>query len=136
MVFERPNPDGEPEFEELFARLDRYHADQIKEEIRARDQPSGLEKQAVREDPTTKGFLLAALDHAFGRVWAKGKKNGRSATYDQRHRVQRQSLENVGTDWDTATEAVLAAVTRRGLDHGKTSKRSGLLDGGGSTPSR
>ncbi|UAJ81237.1 hypothetical protein IT072_09790 [Leifsonia sp. ZF2019] len=133
LVFERPNPDGEPEFDALFARLDRYEADQIKEEIRARDQTSGLQKEAVKNDPTTKGFLVAALDHAFGRIWAKGKRNGRAATYDQRQRVQRLSIDDVGSDWNTATEAVLDAVSKRGLEHGKTSKRGELLDGSGTT---
>ncbi len=135
MIFERPNPDGEPEFDELSERLDRYHADQITEEIRARSDETGLQKTEVQNDPTTRGFLVAALNHAFGRIWAKGKRNGRSVSYDQRKQVLRQSLDFVGSDWETATSNVLGAVERKGLDRGKNAQGSGVLDGGGATSS-
>lgn len=130
MVFERPNPDGEPEFDELFDRLDRFHADQIKEEIRARNPEVGLRKEEVHNDPTTRGFLVAALHYAFGRVFARGKRHGRDVHYDQRQHVQRLSLDNVGSDWKTATRNVLNAVERKGREHGQDATRGGLLDGG------
>lgn len=123
MVFARPNPDGEAEFQDLFERLDRYEADQIKEEIRARDQTVGLKKEAVKDDPMTQGFMIAALKYAFGRVWAKGKKRGRTVQYDQRKQVARASIDFVGSDWETATKSVLVAVERqaesRQLSHGQ-----------------
>lgn len=125
MVFERPNPDGEEQFQELFERLDAYEADQIKEEIRARDEATGLKKDAVKDDPTTQGFMVAALRYAFGRVWAKGKKQGRTVHYDQRKQVARTSVDIVGGDWETATDSVLAAVERqterRQLTNGRSS---------------
>lgn len=125
MVFARPNPDGEEQFQELFERLDAYEAEQIKEEIRARDQTTGLKKAAVKEDPTTQGFMVAALRYAFGRVWAKGKKRGRTVHYDQRKQVARTSIDIVGSDWETATHSVLGAVERqterRQLTNGRSS---------------
>ncbi|MDZ8202081.1 hypothetical protein RZO50_11190 [Microbacterium sp. SSW1-59] len=125
MVFERPNPDGEEQFQELFERLDAYEADQIKEEIRARDETTGLKKEAVQEDPTTQGFMVAALRYAFGRVWAKGKRRGRTVHYDQRKQVARTSIDIVGSDWETATSSVLDAVERqterRQLTNGRSS---------------
>lgn len=133
LVFERPNPDAEEEFQSLFDRLDRYHAEQITEEIRARDREQGLNKDEVRQDPTTRGFLSAALDHAFGRIWAKGFRGGRETVYDQRAKVLRQSIDFVGDDWETATENVLAAVESRSkkqVTDGKTSKGSRILDSG------
>ena len=136
MIFERPNPDGEEAFEELFGRLDRYHADQIKEEIRARDPANGLRKEEVWEDHTTRGFLSAALDHAFGRIWAKGRRGGRDTVYDQRAKVLRQSIDFVGVDWDTATETVLNVVAQRSarqVTDGKHSEGGRLLDGGGAS---
>lgn len=125
MVFERPNPDGEEQFQELFERLDAYEADQIKEEIRARDETTGLKKDVVKNDPTTQGFMIAALKYAFGRVWAKGKKRGRTVHYDQRKQVARTSIDIVGSDWETATSSVLGAVERqterRQLTNGRSS---------------
>lgn len=136
LVFERPNPDGEEEFQALFERLDAYEAEQITEEIRARDKDVGLKKEAVRSDPTTRGFLKAALDHAFGRVWAKGFKAGRETVYDQRAKVLRQSVDFVGDDWETATRNVLGAVEARSvrqITDGKRSEDGRILDSGGST---
>lgn len=134
MVFERPNPDGEPEFDELFRRLDHFYADRIKEEIVARDKNVGLNKEAVHGDRTTRGFLVAALDFAFGRVWAKGRRGGRDVHYDQREQVQRQSLDLVGSDLETATRRILDAVEDRGrkqVSRGEAQARGRLLGGGG-----
>jgi hypothetical protein len=133
LVFERPNPDGEEEFEKLFDRLDRYQAEQITEEIRARDRNVGLQKDEVRKDPTTQGFLSAALDHAFGRIWARGVRGGRQTVYDQRAKVLRQSIDFVGVDWETASNSVLEAVESRSkkqVTDGKHPKGSGVLDSG------
>lgn len=127
MVFKRPNPDGEEAFEELFKRLDLYEAEQIREEIRARDQARGLNKSAVEKDEQTQGFLTAALKYAFGRVWARGRRKGKTVSYDQRNQVLRTSIDNVGDDWDTAAERVLREVSKRGakqmakLENGETS---------------
>ncbi len=136
LVFERPNPDGEEEFQALFERLDRYQAEQITEEIRARDKDAGLRKEEVRSDPTTQGFLVAALERAFGRVWAKGKRGGRDSTYDQRSKVLRHSIDFVGIDWETASEKVLGAVeaqSQRQVTSGKHEESGRLLDGGRTT---
>lgn len=131
MIFNRPNPDGEEAFQELFERLDALRAEQIKEEIRARDQDSGLARDAIQTDRTTQGFLIAALDHAFGRIWAKGRRGGKQVTYDQRANVARQAISDVGDDWETATTTVLAAVadrSNRQVTDGQDAQPSGLLD--------
>ncbi|GAT74549.1 hypothetical protein MHM582_3054 [Microbacterium sp. HM58-2] len=127
LVFKRPNPDGEKAFDELFKRLDLYEAEQIREEIRARDMARGLNKIAVEQDEQTQGFLTAALKYAFGRVWAKGRRKGKAVSYDQRNKVLRASIDNVGDDWNTAADRVLREVSRRGakqmakLENGETS---------------
>lgn len=136
LVFERPNPDGEEEFQALFDRLDNFQAEQITEEIRARDRTVGLQKDEVRRDPTTRGFLTAALDRAFGRVWARGFRAGRETVYDQRAKVLRQSIDFVGLDWETATENVLEAVESRSqkqVTDGKHPQTGRILGGSGST---
>lgn len=115
MIFKRPNPDAEPEFQELFDRLDNFEAEEIKEEIRARDKERGLRKDEVRRDPDVRGFISAAMV-AFGRIFAVGRRNGEPVSYDQSKRGLRETLGHVGGDWDTATQEVLRAVERTGRD--------------------
>lgn len=110
-VFKRPNPDAEREFEALFRRLDELEARQIRESIRARDDERGLSKQALREEPTTRMFIAAAVA-AFGYLIGRGVSNGRGVTYDQRRNAARERIANVSPTWDAATEEVLGAVRR------------------------
>ena len=58
------------------------------------------------------------------RVWAKGKKNGRTVHYDQRKQVARASIDAVGSDWETATDSVLGAVERQAERRRLTNGRS------------
>jgi hypothetical protein len=110
-VFKRPNPDAEREFEELFARMNDLEASQIKEAIAARNADSGLNKQALVNEPISRMFIAAAMA-AFGYVVGHGFRYGRNSTYDQRRRVAREGIENVAPSWDGATEEVLEAVRR------------------------
>lgn len=110
-VFKRPNPDAEREFEQLFARMDEMQARQIRELITARDNERGLSKQALRNEPITRSFIMAAMA-AFGYIVGRGFRSGRRVTYDQRRRAARERIENVGPTWDGATEEVLGAVRR------------------------
>ncbi len=121
MTFKRPNPDGEAEFDFLFERLDELRAEVINERIVARDREEGLDKTALRKDRTTRGFISAAMS-AFGTVMARGFKDGIRVRYDQRDEVLRERLTDVGTDMDTATEAVLDAVARKGAERRQTKK--------------
>jgi hypothetical protein len=118
MVFQRPNPDGEEAFQELFDRLDNMQAAIIREEIVARDPETGLVKEAVKRDSIAQAFIAAAMS-AFGRIVAKGRKDGSPVKYDQRQRVLRESLDSVGSDWDEATETVLRAVEAQGRSRGR-----------------
>jgi hypothetical protein len=109
LVFRRPNPDGEADFQWLSERLDRLQASSISETLRARDAGVGLDKAAIKADATTNSFISAAMA-AFGYVRGKGKKNGKATKYDQRQHVMRTRVESVGSDWDGATARVLGAV--------------------------
>ena len=110
-VFRRPNPDAEEAFQELFERLDAHDAKQIYEKIVARDRRRGLRKDALRTEPTTRGFIAAAMS-AFGYVVGTGIKAGKQVKWDQRRRAARGRLEHVATAWDSATDQVLDAVRR------------------------
>lgn len=114
MTFERPNPDGEPEFAFLFERIDELRAEYITERIAARDKDEGLDKDALTKDRTTRGFIAAAMS-AFGKLRATGRIDGHKVKYDQRSEVMRERLD-VGTDIETATQAVLEAVARKGQE--------------------
>jgi len=111
LVFKRPNPDAEREFEQLFARQNELRARYIKESIAAQDNERGLSKQALRREPVTRSFIMAAMA-AFGYIVGRGYRAGRKVTYDQRRRAARERIENVGPSWDGATEEVLGAVRR------------------------
>jgi hypothetical protein len=110
-VFKRPNPDAEREFEQLFARMNDLAARQIREAITAQDDERGLNKQALRTDPTSRMFIAAAMA-AYGYVIGLGFLRGRRVKYDQRKKAAREHIENVAGTWDGATEEVLEAVRR------------------------
>lgn len=110
-VFKRPNPDTESEFKELFNRLNRLEAEQIRERVSSKNVERGLNKEALRTDPVTRGFISAAMA-SFGYVIAKGLMQGKWTTYDQRRRVARERLENVDESWEGATESVEQATRR------------------------
>ena len=111
LVFKRPNPDAEREFEGLFARLDALRAERIREVISASSADRGLDKQALRTEPGTHAFIAAAMA-AFGYVVGHGVLRGRRVAYDQRRRAARERIENVSATWDGATQEVIRAVRR------------------------
>ena len=100
---------------------DAHEAKQISERILARDRRRGLQKEALRTEPTTKGFVAAAMA-AFGYVVGTGIKSGKKVKWDQRRRAARERLEHVAAAWDSATDQVLNAVRRseRGGRDGNT----------------
>lgn len=110
-VFERPNPDAEDAFEELFARLDRLEAEKIRETITARDKQAGLNKEGLRADRTTQAFITAAMA-AFGFVVGTAYRGTRKVVYDQRSQALREPIQSVAPDWPSATEQVTEAVRR------------------------
>jgi hypothetical protein len=119
LVFKRPNPDAEREFEDLFARLDALRAEQIREVISS-DGDRGLDKEAIRREPQTRAFIAAAMV-AFGYLVGKGVVRGRRAVWDQRRRGARERIENVSASREAATEEVTQAVLRarnRRREHG------------------
>lgn len=108
-TFERPNPDAEEAFEQLFERLDSLEAEKIREVITARDRQVGLDKQAVKNDPTTQGFIRAAMS-AFGFVFGKAFRNGKKVQYDQRDQVLRERVDDVSPTVAGAIQDVEGAV--------------------------
>jgi hypothetical protein len=110
-VFKRPNPDAEDQFRQLFERLDAHEARQITEQIVARNPERGLNKNALRTEPTTNAFISAAMA-AYGYIVGRGFTRNRDNTWDQRRRAARERLEDVAPTWDGATDQVRRAVRR------------------------
>ena len=111
-VFKRPNPDAEESFAELFERQEAYRADEIREIIKsANGDDRGLNKEAFHSDRNAKMFLAAAMA-AYGYVLARGKRGSKQARFDQRAKVARESIENVGAAWEAATAEVVTATQR------------------------
>ncbi|MCU1482931.1 MAG: hypothetical protein JWQ19_3717 [Subtercola sp.] len=110
---ERPNPDGADEFEAIERRLDALDAQYISETVKALDETVGLNKAGLSSDTTIRGLIGAAM-RSYGFVTARGRKNGRQRKYDQRKEQLRKPIDNVGADWDTATDNVLKAVRSAG----------------------
>jgi hypothetical protein len=112
LVVKRPNPDGAAEFEAVERRLEAVQAELIQEHLVARDKEVGLDKAGVRNDRTIQSFITAAL-RSYGYVKGKGRKNGRTQKYNQTDSDQlKETIDNVGSDWETATERVLQALRR------------------------
>lgn len=110
-VFERPNPDAEEDFENLFERLDRMEAEKITERVVAQDKDAGISKAGLLHDPTATSFIAAA-GAAFGYIVAKGMQGGRKVNFDQRRDLMTETVETVGVTWDSAAQSVRAAVKR------------------------
>jgi len=110
-IFRRPNPDAEREFEDLFQRLDALEASQIKEVIAARDAERGLNRENLQRDPSSRGFIAAAMV-AFGYLVGRGTLDGGKVKYDQRERAAREEIQNVSPSWEGATAEVARAVAR------------------------
>jgi hypothetical protein len=116
-VFKRPNPDAEDSFRPLFDRLDDTGSDEIREEFKVTDERRGLDKGSFQRNPEVRMFLSAA-GNAYGYVLARGRRKQKRSRYDQRSRVARESVSDVGDSWESATETVVEA-TRQGRDKRK-----------------
>lgn len=110
LAVKRPNPDGAKEFEEVERRLDELEAEYIQQSLKARDETVGLDKAAVRRDRSLTGFIEAAM-RSYGWVKGTGKKNGKRRSFNQLKQDQlREPIDDVGGDWQTASDNVLKAV--------------------------
>jgi hypothetical protein len=110
-VFERPNPDAEEEFQDLFDRLNRLEAEKITERVVAQDKTAGISKSGLLHDPTVASFMAAAAA-AFGYILARGRQGSRKVKFDQRRDLLTETAETVGVTWDAAEQSVRDAVKR------------------------
>jgi len=113
-VFQRPNPDAQAEFAELFDRLDALKAREIKDEVVAADPEEGLDKQALRTEPETRAYIAAA-SAAFGFVVGNGISNRRKVRFDQRQKGVKERLHGAAGSWSGIIDQMIA-LTRSASD--------------------
>jgi len=109
LVAKLPNPDGLEEFgpvwEEMQARSARL--DSLK--WVAANEQVGL--QGLEDDPRVRGNL-AMGKQGFGYVEARGRRSGNETVYDQREKVAREVIDDLGQTWEQAEGAILSRVRR------------------------
>jgi hypothetical protein len=112
-VFHRPNPSARRSFEDANERIDNIGADQITEDITVdkNKRKVGLNKEGVKIDPISKGYIDAGMA-GYGYVVGKGKKNGQKNDWDQRVRVRVEMIEAVSPDYENAGEQIVIALKR------------------------
>ncbi len=110
LVARLPNPDGLEEFGSVWDAMERHRARLLQQIMEAADPEVGLiniqEDQRVREH-------IAMSTNGFGYVTAKGVRDGRKVTYDQRNQVARESTEELGPSWVDTAQDVLDVIRRR-----------------------
>jgi hypothetical protein len=108
-----PNP--EPDFNDLAERLDRRHAKDVTETMRARDD-GGL--VGVEQDPDfCQAIEMGA--HGFATMRGRGQIDGRATKYSQKDQVARERVDEVPPTWDDVfgmLKALLKNQLRRFLD--------------------
>jgi hypothetical protein len=109
LVAKLPNPDGTHLFGELWDDIQEMNASQIKSTLDTAS-PSGL--QNIQDNERVKNHISMS-QNGYGYVTAKGKKDGRKSTYDQRKNVDRASIDTMPSQWDQAWGVLKSRVLAR-----------------------
>lgn len=112
LVAKLPNPDGLQEFGPVWEQMQAREARLISMQMICANDDTGL--QGLLDDERVQGGL-AMGQQGFGHVKADGLANGNKRVFDQREKVARRVLDEVGPTWPDATTAVLDA-TRESAD--------------------
>jgi hypothetical protein len=114
LVAKLPNPDGLEQFGPVWAEMQARKARLLSMKMIATNEEEGLDN--ITEDERVRGHL-AMGGQGFGYVRAEGPslQSGGKRIYDQREKVARRVVEEVGSTWPEATTAVLT-VTRNSAD--------------------
>jgi hypothetical protein len=114
LVAKLPNPDGLEQFGPVWTEMQQRKARLLSMKMVATNEEDGLED--IMDDERVRGHL-AMGGQGFGYVHAEGpsRRSGGKRIYDQREKVARRVIDEVGSTWRDATTAVLA-VTRNSAD--------------------
>lgn len=117
LVAHLPNPDGLSEFGPVWNRMELHKARLIKEIMEAANPNVGLEN--LDDDEVVRAYLAMSED-AFGYITAKGTRDGRPRTFDQRTQMARQQTEPLPATWTELLGVVVGFVRRRRRDGNAT----------------
>jgi hypothetical protein len=127
LVAELPNPDGLEEFGPIWQEMQDRGARLISTKMVAANDAVGL--QGLEEDSRVMGNLAMGRQ-GFGHVEARGRRGGQETIYDQREKVAREVIDDLGQTWEQAERTMLnrvrrvsASVLRRG--NGRQSGQDG-----------
>jgi hypothetical protein len=109
LVAKLPNPDGLEEFGPIWEDMQARSARLISTKMVAANEEVGL--QGLEDDPRITGNL-AMGKQGFGYVQARGRRSGHKTVYDQREKVAREVVDDLGQTWEQAEEAILGRVRR------------------------
>lgn len=109
LVAKLPNPDGLEEFGPIWEDMQARSARLISTRMIAANDEVGL--QGLEDDTRVRGNL-AMGKQGFGYVEARGRRSGHETVYDQRERVAREVIDDLGQTWDQAEQAILGRVRR------------------------
>jgi len=109
LVAELPNPDGLEEFGPIWEEMQARSARLISTKMVAANEEIGL--QGLEDDPRVTGNL-AMGKQGFGHVEARGRRSGHETVYDQREKVAREVIDDLGQTWEQAEEVILDRVRR------------------------
>ncbi len=109
LVAKLPNPDGLEEFGPVWEEMQARSARFISTKMIAANEEVGL--QGLEDDRRVRGNL-AMGQQGFGYVEARGRRSGHETVYDQREKVAREVIDDLGQTWDQAEEAILGRVRR------------------------
>lgn len=110
-VFERPNPDGAEDLEDMMDRLDHMKAASISEEIKAKDPDQGLDKAELTQDKYFRRFVSAAA-RSWARATATGRSNNQTVKYKQSESVALEKIAKADESWDGITSQTINAARR------------------------
>lgn len=110
LVAKLPNPDGLEAFGSLWRDMDEMEARKINYGLEAAGEQGLLR---LEQNERVKNHI-AMSERAYGYVTAKGKKDGRKTTYDQRKNVERATVEEMPPLWSQIKNVVKSHVKARG----------------------
>ena len=111
MVAKLPNPDGLEEFGPVWQEMQDRQARLISTKLVAADDEVGL--QGLRQDARLQGNLAMGTQ-GFGHVLAKGRQNGHDKPFDQRDKVAREVVDELGQTWEEGSQVVLDTTRQSG----------------------
>jgi len=107
LVAQLPNPDGLEAFGPVWAEMQSREAGLLSTRMVAANEEVGL--VGLEEDDRVRGNLVMGTQ-GFGHVEATGQRRGHKTFYDQREKVAREWITDIGPTWQAAEDNMLSRI--------------------------